>query len=143
MSFDDPVAGSTKLISEERQQDILDARMLTLKAGEVVPVDGPGLTLLERGDRGGAPGVRKEEGELAEGLARPEHVEEHAVAVRSLEPGCKTAARDEVQRVGGIVPVEDHLAPRERPPARDREELAYVLVRKTLEQRPLHAPKSV
>ena len=143
MRFDDPVAGSTKLIGEERQQDILDARMPSLQAGEVVPVHRPGLALLERGDRRGAPRVRKEEGELAEGLAWPEHVEEHAVTVLSLKPGCKTAARDEVQRVGRIVPVEDHLAPRERPPAGDREELAYVLVRKPLEQRPLHVAKSV
>ena len=116
--------------------------MLSLQEREVVPEHRPRLAVLERGDRRRAPRAGKEEGELAEGLAWPEHVEEHAVTVLSLEPGCKTAARDEVQRVGRIVPVEDHLAPRERPPAGDREELAYVFFRKPLEQRPLHVAES-
>ena len=43
----------------------------------------------------------------------------------------------------GIVAVEDDLAARERPPARDREQPAHVLGRQIGEQRPLHARQSV
>ena len=138
MRLDDTVARTPELVGKQPEEDVLHTRVLSLEEREVVPEHRPRLALLECGDRRRARRAGKEQRELAERLARTEHVEEHAVAVRALEPGGEAPARDEMQRVGGVVTVEDHLALRERPPAGDREQLAYVLFRKPLEQWPLH-----
>jgi hypothetical protein len=73
--------------------------------------------------------IRPEGGGRAHRTPGPaEHVEQHAVADPCQDADAETAANDQVQRLGWIVAVEDDLALRERPPARDREQLAHAAV---------------
>jgi len=65
-------------------------------------------------------------------------VDEHAVPEQRHHPSSEATPDDEVERVGEILPMEHDLASRERPPARDREELPDVVRREVGEQRPLH-----
>ena len=127
MRLDDAVGRAPQLLREEAQEDVLHARVLALQLSEVVAEDRARLAGLERLHGRGAARVRSEQRELAEALARPEDVDEHAVAERRQDARAEAAANDEVQRVGRVVAVEDDLAPRERPPARDREQLPHVL----------------
>ena len=80
-------------------------------------------------DGRGAPRVGPEQRELAEDAAGADHVEEHAVADLRPNAAREVAAHDEVQRLGQVVAVEDHLALLERASAGDREQLSDVVRR--------------
>ena len=101
------------------------------------------LAFLERLRGRRASRIREQERELAEGLSRPEDVDEHAVAERREHTRAEAPANDEVQRVGRVVTVEDDLTTREPPPACDREQPLHVFGRQVGEQGPLHDSQSV
>ena len=103
--------------------------MLALQKREIVAEDRARLSGLERLDRGRAPRVGEQKRQLAEALARTEDVDEHAVAERRQHACAEATTDDEVERVGGIVTVEDDLAARERPAAGDGEQATNVLGR--------------
>ena len=86
------------------------------------------LAGLERGD-GRAPLGARDDCELSERLARPADRERHDVAVRRRDPDVEPALRDEVDRVGRVVVMEDDLAAPVRAPAREGEDGAHVLAR--------------
>ena len=136
--FDDPVARSANLLGQESQEHVLHARMAALKPREVVAEDRARLAVLERRYRRGATLAGKEKRELPERLARPEHVEQDAVSDLRRDARREAAPDDQVERLGGVIAVEDDLAFLERPPAGDREQLPDVLGREICEQRPLH-----
>ena len=138
MGLDEPVGRAPQLLGEEAQEDVLHTRVLPLQPREVVPEDRAGLAVLERFHRRGAARVEPEQRELAEALARPEDVDQDTVPERSEDARAEAAANHEVQRVRRILAVKDDLAPLERPPAGDREQLADVLGREIGEQRPVH-----
>ena len=137
--LDDAIGRAAELLGEQSQEHVLHAGVLALQEREVVAEHRARLAGLERLDGRRAARVGEEQRELAEALSRPEDVDEHAVAERRQHARAEAAAHDEVQRVGGIVAMEDDLAPRERPPSRDREQLPHVLGGQIGEQRPLHA----
>ena len=112
--------------------------MLPLQLGEVVAEDRAGLAVLERFHGRGAARVEPEQRELAEALAGPEDVDQDAVPERSEDARAEATANDEVQRVGRVLAMKDDLAPRERSPTGDREQLPDVLGREIGEQRPVH-----
>jgi hypothetical protein len=126
--LDEAVAGATQLLGEQPEQDVLHARMAPLKDREVVAEDRARLAVLERRDGGRPLRVGEQQRELAEGLARPEHVEEHGVARGRRDPCSEPASRNQMQRVRGVVAMEHDLPLVERPPARDREQLPNVLL---------------
>ncbi len=136
--LDDAIARAAKLLGEEPEEHVLDPGMAPLQTSEVVPEDRTRLAVLERRDRRGAPRVGEEQRELTERLSRAEHLEQHAVPDLRREPRREPTARDQVERLGRVVPMEDDLALLERPPAGDREQLAHVLGGKIGEQRPVH-----
>jgi hypothetical protein len=125
--FDEPVARAPKLVREQAKENVLHPRVLALEPQEIVAEDGPRFPVLERGDRGRAPGTRLQHGQLAEGAAGPHHVEEHLVAERRHHASAEAAANDEMERVGRVLSVEDDFAASKRPSARDREQLADVV----------------
>ena len=127
--LDDAIRRAAELLREEPQEHVLHAWVLALEQREVVAEDGARLSGLERLDRGRATRVGEQKRQLAEALAGTEDVDEHAVAERRQDARAEAAADDEVERVGGIVTVEDDLAARERPAAGDREQPANVLRR--------------
>lgn len=92
---------------------------------------------LEGGDRGRSVPVGQD-GELPEDVARAPDRERHLVAERRRDADIEAPLRDEVHRVGRVVPVEDDLAAPIRAPAREREHRADVLLRKPREDAPLH-----
>jgi large subunit ribosomal protein L30 len=73
--LDDPVARPPELVCEQAQEHVLDAGMTSLELREVVPEHRARLSVLERGDGRRAPGVGEQQGELAERLPGPEHIE--------------------------------------------------------------------
>ena len=108
--------------------------MRALQRDELVAEDRARLPGLERLGGRRAPPVGGEQGELAEALSRAEDVDEHAVAERRQHPNAEAAAHDQVQRVGGVVSMEDDLSLAEGPTARDCEHLTDVFGRKSCEQ---------
>ena len=134
----DPVARPAQLLGEQAEQDVLHTGVASLEAREVVSVDGARLTVLERRHRRAAALVRGEQRELAERVPGPDDVQQHVVPDRGRDANGEAAADDEVERLREIVPVEHDLPLPERAPACDREELADVVRRQTLEQWRLH-----
>ena len=141
--FNDTVAGPGELLRQEAQEDVLDAGMLDLQAGEVVAEDGAGLSHFECFHRGRATGIRQQQRELAERVSRPEHVEERALAEGGRDADGEAASYHEVERLCEIVAMEDDLTLAERSPAGDGEQPADVLRRHVGEERPLHEGKCV
>ncbi len=78
------------------------------------------------------------ERQFPEGLARADDREECGVAQPRSQARGEPAARDEVERVGGIALVEHDLPARERPPAGDRQHRFELLRRDVREQVPVH-----
>ena len=137
--LDDAIRRATELLGEKPQEHVLHSRVLPLEQREVVAEDRARLSRLERLHRRRATSVGEQKRELAEALTGSEDVDEDAVAERRQHARAEAAADDEVERVGGIVAMEDDLAAGERPAARDGEQPANVLWRQIGEQRPLHA----
>ncbi|CAN5295965.1 hypothetical protein BH09ACT13_BH09ACT13_07280 [soil metagenome] len=138
--LDDAIARAAELLGEEPQENVLDPGVAPLQTCEVFSEDRMRRAVLGRRDRRGAPRVGEEQCELTERLAGAENLEQHAVPELRRKPSREPAARDQVERLGGVVPVEDDLALLERPAAGDREQLAHVLGRKIGEQRRVHGP---
>ena len=137
----DAIGRAAELLREQAEQHVLHAGVLPLQEREVVAKDRARLAGLECLDRRRAPRVRKQQRKLAEALPGTEDLDENAVAERCQNARAEAATNDEVQRIGGIVAMEDDLTAAERPPSRDREQLAHVLERQIGEKRPLHRPR--
>ena len=129
MRLDDAICRAAELLCEKPQEDVLCPWMLPLEQRKVVTEDRARLSGFERLDRGGATSVGEQKRQLAEALARTEDVDEHAVAERRQHTRAEAPADDEMERVSGIVAMEDDLAASERPAAGDREQAANVLRR--------------
>ena len=72
-------------------------------------------------------------------LAPLAEADRRGVAERRHDPDREAALVHEVQRVCGILAVEDHLVAREAPPARDRDEQAHGLFGDPGHEPPPHA----
>ena len=68
-------------------------------------------------------GVAVDEGQLAENLAGPEHVQNGLLAVRSQDADGDPSGGEQVQRVSGVPVVEDHLTFGEPPPPAGAQQL--------------------
>jgi hypothetical protein len=121
-------------LGEQPREHVVHLRVLLTQSGEVVPVDRVGLSRRERRDgrRAGLSGL--EQGELAEGVARPEHGHRDRVSERRLEARGEVAANDEVKRVGRIAAMEHDLVPGEPTTSADADEAAKLRLRKIPEQ---------
>lgn len=105
---------------------------------ELVADDAERLRGLERRHRRRASRPWREQRELPERLSRSVDGEHRRLSQRSQDPHGEAALHDQLQRVGGIAVVEDDLLALERPPTRDREELAHVLRRHGFEHAEFH-----
>ena len=112
--------------------------MVAAQAREVPAVDGAGLAGLERRDSCGAWMRLADERQLPEGLARAEDRQEGGVAQSRSQARGEPAARDEVERVGGIALVEHDLPARKGAPPGDRQHRLHFRFRHVREQVPAH-----
>jgi hypothetical protein len=120
--FDVQIAHPPDTCCKEADEHLVHRRVLLAQAREVVPAHRVRPARFESRDRGGAALLDVEQRQLAERVSRPVHGYGHGVPHVGLHPGGEAAPDDQVQRVGRIAAVEDHLVAAEAAPLRDRNE---------------------
>ena len=111
-------------------------RLTGPKGFELRAVDAERLHRID-GHGGGVPRPGRDDGELAEEVAGLEHPHGRDITQRGREPDGDVAVCEEVQRVAGIACVKDHFVTGKATPAGETQELALLVVRQDLEDRPL------
>jgi hypothetical protein len=130
------------LLGQDCDEHVGDARVVVAQTVELAAVDRMGLAGLERLHRGCPDRLASgDERKLPECLPGPAEGENRLVAERCAHARREAALRYEMEGVGRVALVEDDLAARKRPAARDLQQPAHVLRRHAPEQLPLHVAK--
>ena len=138
MRFHEQLVHAPQPLGEDHRQRPVDLRPRTAQHLERVAMKRERLAVGERLHGRAATAVR-DQGQLAEGVAGADDREEHGLAGRDHDADGEVARHDEMQRVRGVVVVEDDLAVAEGSPLRNREQAADVLRRDARQETPFHA----
>ena len=132
--LDEQLALPAQAAGEQPDEHVVHRRVVAPEPVEVRARDRERLPGLERDDAGRPRGAVLDERQLAERVAWALDGDRDRVAELRRHAAREPAADDEVQRVGGIVPVEHHLVPPEAPPAGDGDEAPQLRFRQLTEQ---------
>jgi hypothetical protein len=127
-------------LDQELDHGLAHCRVLAAQPGEVVLEDAEGLRLLERFDGCRTPSFRADERHFSETVAGPANGDRRLLAVRRHHSNRKPALRDQVERVGWILTMNDYLTATECATTRELQQLPDLLGRHSVHQAPLHLP---
>ena len=119
-------------------QDLIDRRLLSTEALEILLANGQGFRFLESGYGRSATGVSVKKCEDTKEVSGSEQREHGCFAQGRRHADAEAATFDEVQGVPQISGVEDHFVFDETPSPGDGEETPAVLFWHSFEQRPFH-----
>jgi hypothetical protein len=137
-SLEQGIRQSLHSMAKCADQDLIDRRLLSTEALEILLADGQCFRLLEGGHGGSATGVSVKKCEDTKEVSGSEQREHGRFAQGRRHADAEAATFDEMQGVPQISGVEDHFIFDETPSPGDGEETPAVLFWHPFEQRPLH-----